>query len=122
MSHDLPTKSDDETPVPSCWRPSLEAIVRAFVGGDFLLQTPIASVRPPSNEDAAQMREYVEDYGEQLVPIRGSPRYALGTDASGTFLSISEPGSQKHRPRVEATWFSGSSFVKRWTGTSTSQG
>ena len=63
-------KDDDhEHPVPSAWRPTLRAIVAAFVRGDFALATPVPDVDPVDEAVAAQIRNYIADYGETLVEL-----------------------------------------------------
>lgn len=71
---DLPLESvkkdpDNQQPVPDDWRPTLRAIVGAFVRKDFRLAQPIPNVAPVSSETAKQIREYVADYGETLVEL-----------------------------------------------------
>src|SRR5688572_22352056 len=60
---------DAEHPVPSAWRPTLHAIVAAFVRGDFALATPLPEVEPIDPVLAAQLRANVAAYGETLVEL-----------------------------------------------------
>lgn len=65
-----PAKDEEaEHRVPSVWRPVFSDIVRALVRHDYQLANGIESVRPVDNEAAAQIREYIEDYGETLVDL-----------------------------------------------------
>ena len=65
----LELNSDEEQPVPAAWRPLLRSVVRAFVGGDFGLGVGVDGVHPVSDKDAAQIRDYVADYGETLIEL-----------------------------------------------------
>lgn len=67
---------DNERPVPSAWRPTLTSIVDAFVQGDYRLARGIPDVAPVSEETAAQIQEYIDEYGETLVAL---PRAAWET-------------------------------------------
>ncbi len=58
-----PLRTDGEFPVPPAWRPTLEAVVAALARGEFR-PTHVAGLEPVSEEAAAQMREYVADYGK----------------------------------------------------------
>lgn len=63
--------SKDESsqqPIATRWRPTLRLIVSRFVAGDFELEG-IPGVEPVSAAKAAQMRDYVADYGETLIPL-----------------------------------------------------
>ncbi|WP_425511282.1 DUF7668 domain-containing protein [Pseudomarimonas salicorniae] len=55
--------------VPSAWRSSFEAIVDAFVGGDYGLREPIAGVVPLEESVAIQIEQCIRDYGEKLAPL-----------------------------------------------------
>lgn len=71
MNADVPVNkdSDNEGPIPSAWRPMLEDIVDAFVRQDYHLAGGVPGVAPVSDETAAQIRDYLDEYGEQLVPL-----------------------------------------------------
>jgi hypothetical protein len=64
-----PVKDDVQRPVPSAWRPVLREIVEAIRRGDAALAAQIPSVRAVDPDTAAQIRDYVADYGEALVPL-----------------------------------------------------
>lgn len=61
--------SDSERPVPTAWRPTLSAIVRAFLNHDYSLAGGLERVEAISPQTAAQIREYIESYGEVLVEL-----------------------------------------------------
>lgn len=58
-----------ERPIPTSWRPTFEAIVARYAAGDYALDQRIPNVEPVSPEIAAQVRDYVQDYGATLVPL-----------------------------------------------------
>ena len=64
-----PVKDEVQRPIPTAWRPVLAAVVAAFVRGDYGLRCPVAGVRTVSEETAAQIREYVQDYGARLTAL-----------------------------------------------------
>lgn len=61
--------SEEEGPVPSAWRPALKNIVDAFVRRDYSLAEGVAGVAPVAEETAAQIREYINQYGQTLVAL-----------------------------------------------------
>lgn len=60
---------DEELPIPHIWRPTFKAIVNAFVEKDYSLSSEIKNVKPISEETAQQIKEYIEDYGEELIEL-----------------------------------------------------
>lgn len=50
-------------------RAPLRAIVQAWTSGDYVLSAGVPMVDPPDLETARQVREYIEDYGEQLEEL-----------------------------------------------------
>lgn len=64
--------SDGELPIPSAWRPVLCRIVDAFARHDYRLADGIDGVAPVSERTAAQVREYIKDYGATLVALSAS--------------------------------------------------
>ncbi|MCL6414187.1 hypothetical protein MIB92_00860 [Aestuariirhabdus sp. Z084] len=58
-----------QRPVPSVWRDIFIKVVRSFVVGDYQLNAGIKTVLPISKETAAQISDYIEDYGEQLIEL-----------------------------------------------------
>ncbi|WP_027066788.1 hypothetical protein [Maribacter sp. Hel_I_7] len=60
---------EDELPIPHIWRPIFKAIVNAFVKQDYNLNGGIKNVSSVSNETAEQIKEYIEDYGEELIEL-----------------------------------------------------
>lgn len=64
-----PSKEDDEArPVPTEWRDTLQAVVRAIAEGDYALSRQIPSVASPDSKTVEQMRGYLKAYGERLLP------------------------------------------------------
>jgi hypothetical protein len=94
-----PVKDDVQRPVPSAWRPVLREIVEAIRRGDAALAAQIPSVRAVDPDTAAQIRDYVADYGEPLVPL---PEEAWDTSVAlwlGSHWEVlvdlwTEPGSR----------------------------
>jgi hypothetical protein len=63
-------KDEDKAhPVASAWRPTLKAIVDAFVRGDYALKKRIPFVAPVPLRKAQHMKKYVAAYGETLCPL-----------------------------------------------------
>lgn len=52
--------------VPGGWRPTLKAVVAAFAAGDYELSAGIEGVERPTAATAAQIRDYIADYGGTL--------------------------------------------------------
>lgn len=68
---EVPAVKDPEAqrPIPSAWRPVIREIVNAFVNEDYDLSAPIAGVAPISAEEAARIRDYIQDYGATLTGL-----------------------------------------------------
>ncbi len=68
---EVPVVKDEENegPIPTVWRPLFVDIVNAFVKKDYLLSAGLNSVSPVSKETANQIKEYIEDYGEELIQL-----------------------------------------------------
>lgn len=65
-----PPTSDDEGPVPHVWRATFEAIVAAFVAGDWELASTPSSVQRLDSQRAADIEQAVARYGDvTLVPL-----------------------------------------------------
>ena len=60
---------EEELPIPHLWRPTFKAIVSSFAKGDYGLNTAIKNVNPVSNDTAEQIKEYIEDYGEEIIEL-----------------------------------------------------
>ncbi len=60
---------EDELPIPHIWRPIFMAIVNAFVKKDYNLSAGIKNINLVSNNTAEQIKEYIEDYGEELIEL-----------------------------------------------------
>ena len=70
MSQITVEKNEEEKgPIPHVWRPIFKDIVNAFVNKDYNLSSGIKNVNPVSKSTADQIREYIEDYGEELVQL-----------------------------------------------------
>lgn len=65
-----PVKDENAAhPIATAWRPTLRAIVKAFVRGDHALTEPIDFVAPVSKSSVTQIRGYIADYGETLIEL-----------------------------------------------------
>ncbi|MDX6748074.1 hypothetical protein SHK09_14855 [Polaribacter sp. PL03] len=60
---------ENELPIPHIWRSSFKEIVKAFVKGDYSLSSEIKNVNSISDETTVQIKEYIEDYGEELIEL-----------------------------------------------------
>ena len=66
----VPTKDEEAPyPIPTEWRDTFREIVRAFAEGDYSLARGLTNVRRVSDSTSEQIREYVADYGQRLVPL-----------------------------------------------------
>lgn len=59
----------NEFPIPTAWRSVFSRIVEDFVKKDYSLSSGIAGVSFISNETTNQIKGYIENYGEELIPI-----------------------------------------------------
>ena len=64
-----PEKVEAQRPVAEVWRPTIHAIVDAFVEGDFALARGLPDVAPANERLAQQRRFSVASYGETLAPL-----------------------------------------------------
>ncbi|MFN3201095.1 MAG: hypothetical protein ACE366_22030 [Bradymonadia bacterium] len=78
---DVPVVKDEdqEQPVASGWRPVFEAIVRAFVSGDYSLRRRVPCVDVIDEYTADHIESYIAAYGETLVDL---PEDTWGTSVS----------------------------------------
>ena len=60
---------EEEGPIPHLWRPIFKDIVKAFVNKDYNLSSGIKNVNTVSKSTAKQIKEYIEDYGEELIEL-----------------------------------------------------
>ena len=60
---------DEEGSIPHIWRPIFKKIVKAFVEKDYKLSSSIENVSSISENTAKQIKEYIEDYGEELIEL-----------------------------------------------------
>ena len=68
---EIPVRKNEEKelPIPSEWRPVFRSIVSAFVKGDYALNAEIEKVLPPTIDTVSQIKDYIEDYGEELIEL-----------------------------------------------------
>ena len=59
----------NELAVPTSWRPVFRSIVGAFIAHDYSLSSGVSGVGAISIETAEQIKEYIRDYGEELVEL-----------------------------------------------------
>lgn len=64
-----PVKDEAERLIPSAWRPTFVRIVDALVRRDYRLQAGVPGVAPVSEDTAAHIRDYVQDYGATLAAL-----------------------------------------------------
>ncbi len=71
MENKIPVIKDEENerPIPTVWRPVFFDVVDALVKKDYLLSENIDGVSPVSKETADHIKEYIEDYGEELIKL-----------------------------------------------------
>jgi hypothetical protein len=60
---------ENQRPIPSAWRPVFREVVRSFSHHDYLVSAGVAGVAPISDDAAAQVAEYIQDYGETLIEL-----------------------------------------------------
>jgi len=60
---------ENELPIPTVWRSTFSNIVDAFAKKDYSLSNGIADVSSISNETAIHIKEYIQDYGEELTQL-----------------------------------------------------
>jgi len=68
---DVPAVQDGsgQRPIPTAWRPVFCRIVDAFVRGDHALKAGVPGVAALPDDTAAQIRDYIRDYGATLVAL-----------------------------------------------------
>ncbi|WP_300672977.1 hypothetical protein [Soonwooa sp.] len=60
---------EEQLPIPNIWRPIIKDIVKSFVNRDYKISSGLNNVNFVSDETAEQIREYIDDYGEELVDL-----------------------------------------------------
>ena len=60
---------ESERPIPTAWRQTIKDIVKAFAQHDYQISVGVESVTAVSSKTAEQIRDYVEDYGEELTEL-----------------------------------------------------
>ncbi|WP_160151715.1 hypothetical protein [Microbulbifer sp. ALW1] len=64
------TKNDEiEGPIPTVWRPLFSSVVDCFVKKDYQISGGIEGVSSISTETARHIKDYIQDYGERLIPL-----------------------------------------------------
>jgi hypothetical protein len=58
---------EEELSIPTQWRPIFKEIVKAFVNKDYSLTNEVEFVAKVSEDTSNQIKEYIEDYGEELT-------------------------------------------------------
>lgn len=56
-------------PVASAWRPTFAAVIEALANADYERMSAMDGVEPLSDGTSRQIRDYVADYGEALIPL-----------------------------------------------------
>jgi len=59
----------NQHPVPEEWRDTFREITNRFVNQDYQLRNGVRGVLPLTQETSSQIAEYIEDYGEILIPL-----------------------------------------------------
>ncbi len=69
--NEVPVVKDEESehPIPIAWRPIFVDIISAFVKKNYQLATGLDGVSSVSEETANHIKEYIEDYGEELIKL-----------------------------------------------------
>ena len=60
---------ENERPIPTGWRLAFSNVVDAFVRKDYSLSQGVAGVSSVSNKTANHIKDYLEDYGEELIQL-----------------------------------------------------
>ena len=60
---------ENERPIPNAWRPTFSKVVEASSRKDYSLSGGIEGVSLVLNETANQIKEYIQDYGEELIQL-----------------------------------------------------
>ena len=70
-SSTVPAIKDEEAahPVATAWRPAIRGVVKALANKDYELKDPLEGVAPVAPTVAAQITEYIEDYGETIIDL-----------------------------------------------------
>lgn len=71
MEEEIPVVKDEENerPVPTVWRHIFFDVVNALVKKDYTLSNNIDGVSSVSKDTANHIKEYIEDYGEELIQL-----------------------------------------------------
>ncbi len=82
----VPSKGEEETPIPTEWRDVLSQIVASLAREDAVLARDVQGVDPVSDDVRQQCLEAVEDYGRVDLGV-------LPSDTWETSVAISQGGS-----------------------------
>ena len=61
--------SSEQRSIPNAWRPVFSEIVRAYTDHDYKLKSGVPGVDAVSAKTAAQVENYIRDYGATLVAL-----------------------------------------------------
>lgn len=61
--------SEIEQPIPTIWRETISQIVCSFVNKDYENSTVIAGLEKLDQQTVNHIKDYIADYGEELVPL-----------------------------------------------------
>ena len=65
-AENLPSKNEDEQPVPISWRPVLTQIADRLAKGDYTLSSRPANISPIDDDLAALIAHQIASYGDEL--------------------------------------------------------
>lgn len=60
---------ENELPIPTAWRPIFSEIVNSFVKKDYCLREGLENVSAVSEETTNHIKEYIDEYGEELTQL-----------------------------------------------------
>jgi len=58
-----------QRPIPSAWRPTLRAIAKSFISGDYALRAGIIGADPIHPDTASRIGKNIRSYGVALGPL-----------------------------------------------------
>lgn len=66
----FPSKdAESESPIPRLWRRYFDEVVSCFAAKDYRLTRCVSSNVSVSESSSRQIKVYVEDYGQALIPL-----------------------------------------------------
>lgn len=75
-------------PVANCWRPTLQEIVKSFSQADYRLKAKPMSVEPVSAAVAAQIENFIANYGEMLSELPDETWRSSVSQWMGTYWDV----------------------------------